>query len=136
MARLAILFFLLAAAQLSAAEAPVLEEIRDHFKQLNPDIQSIQLQDVKPRHTQYWVLARGIREDEHFQGSLEDELFGLFVIDVQFSNVLRVVDIFPTSRWNDFRVWIDSHSMETIVIKGVGATYEDQPMMREYAVPW
>src|SRR5688572_16763942 len=54
----------------------------------------------------YVVVAHGIRPDLKFQGSFEDELFGIFLVDSNFSSVLRTLDVWATPRWSDYSVEI------------------------------
>jgi hypothetical protein len=46
-------------------------------------------------------LARGSSGRE-FRGSFEDELFCVFVTDSTLTRVLKVMEILPTPRWNDY----------------------------------
>ena len=86
-----------------ARECPsLLDAIRGEFQRLNADIETVEILDTKPKHPEYWVVARGIVKGLEFDGSLEDELFGVFVIDGDFENILIVVEIMPTPRWNDY----------------------------------
>jgi len=34
------------------------------------------------------------------------ELYGVFIVDSTFSHVERVLHVFPTRRWHDYRVFL------------------------------
>ena len=112
----------------------LLDSIRLEFQQTNPAIADIQVLDAKLREPQYWIVARGITPTENQEESLENELFGVFVVDESFACVAKVVDVFPTLRWRDYNVWIESHGAERITIRGLGATYHDHSLHKSYLV--
>jgi hypothetical protein len=116
--------------------ANLLDSIRSEFQEANPNIQVVQILDSKPKHTQYWIIARGIAEDWEFKGSFEDELFGVFVVDDEYEKVLKVVDVIPTPRWNDYELWISDYDIENVAVRGHGATYGDHPLAMDYQVRW
>ena len=120
----------------TAGECPsLLDSIRGEFQQLNANIESIEILDTKPKHPEYWVIARGIVEDLEFRGSFEDELFGVFVVDSDFENVVTMIDAIPTPRWNDYVFWITEHDAENVTVLGHGSTYGDGPLEKRYRVP-
>lgn len=55
----------------------------------------------------YVLLGWGIRPDFRFEGSFDDELFGVFVLDNDLTKIERTIDIFPTCRWADCIVSIE-----------------------------
>jgi hypothetical protein len=117
----------------SAAEcAGLLDAIRATFQQQNPLIQDVQILDVKPKLSKYWVIGRGIREDYTFSGSFDDELFGVFVVDPTLTSIEVVLDMFPTKRWGDYELWIDSYTMARLKVRGHGATYRDHEFEATY----
>lgn len=81
----------------------------------------------------YVLLGWGIRPDQKFEGSFEDELFGVFVLDNTLTKTERVIDIFPTCRWADCIVSIERVSWPgtEIVIVGAGS-YGDAPFRKIY----
>ena len=110
----------------------LLKSIRTEFQASNPDIQIVQILDSKPKHTDYWIVARGIIDPADFRGSFEDELFGVFVVDQTYSRVKNVIDILPTPRWHDYIVWISDYDIQGATIMGHGATYKDNPLEKHY----
>ena len=119
-----------------AGECPsLLDSIRGEFQRLNADIETIEILDTKPKHPEYWVIARGIVEDLEFKGSFEDELFGIFVIDSDFASVEAVIDVIPTPRWNDYLFWISEYDAEQVTVLGHGSTYSDGPLEKQYRAP-
>ena len=120
----------------AAGECPsLLDAIRGEFQRLNADIETVEILDTKPKHPEYWVIARGIVKDLEFKGSFEDELFGVFVIDGDFENVLTAVEIMPTPRWNDYLFWISEYDANSVTVQGHGSTYSDGPVEKQYRVP-
>lgn len=113
----------------------LLADIRVEMQNTNAQISDIQVLDTKPRLSQYWVVARGIVATDNYKGSLEDELFGIFVVDQSFTRVVDTIDVFPTPRWRDYNLWIASHSSDRITVEGRGATYQDNATQKSYHVP-
>ncbi len=128
-------FSLLVALQVGAGGpdcASLLDNLRSEFQRRNPIVEYVQVIDTKPKHSQYWVLARGIRADRKFEGSFDDERFGLFVVDNTFGKVEEVIEILPTIRWADYDMWIESYSLDKVTIRGHGATYGDLKLEKVY----
>jgi len=113
----------------------LLGSIRTELQLTNPAIVDIQVLDAKPKHTKYWLVARGIISPADFNDSLDDELFALFVVDESFACVEATVDVFATPRWQDYELWIDSYDMEKITIRGRGATYHESAVTKSFQVP-
>jgi hypothetical protein len=136
--RVALLLIILAsiAKPTIAAECPkLLDSIRQEFRLRNSSIQDVQILDVKPKLSHYWVVARGNLEDPNPTGNLDDELFGLFVVSPNLEVVESVLDVFPTKRWHDYSLWIESYTIEQVVLRGKGATYGDEPFEATYNAP-
>ena len=117
-----------------ATRASVLNEINTQFRKINSTIDYVQIIDAKPKHSEYWVVARGINKRSEFKGRFDGELFGIFVISSGFLSIESTVDIFPTQRWGDYEVWIDKYTLEKITLKGHGATYKDNEIEKNYEV--
>lgn len=113
----------------------LLDCIRIELQKSNAQIVDIQVLDTKPKNTQYWLVARGITPGGEAEGSLENELFGIFVIDESFTHVIQAVDVFPTPRWRDYELWITTYDAERITVRGRGATYHDNATQKSYQVP-
>ncbi len=96
------------------------------------EITFLQLLPFYGRNTGYLLLVHGIRADKRFSGDFNDELFGLFVIDQAFEKVVRVIDIIPTRRWNDYSVEIKRGDDNSILVVCQGATYGDQRIVKRY----
>jgi ketosteroid isomerase-like protein len=118
--------------QAARLEAPLLEA----FRAINPVIGRTTVLDLRVAHppASHVALGWGIRADRRFEGDLHDELFGVFAVDGGCSRIERVLGVFPTSRWLDYRVRIDSLSPREVVVVGAGATYGDAPTRRVFAV--
>jgi hypothetical protein len=75
-----------------AQENPTLvSHVQAEFMKKNTKVENVTLLELKPfygRSLRYLVLAHGIRQDAKFEGSFEEELFGLFVVDQSFTKVL------------------------------------------------
>jgi hypothetical protein len=142
--------FLLAAAFLAANQAKshrdpdttgygksqILNILLSRFQDRNPKIGFVELYDIRPlflnppypwpKTNRYLVLARGVRSDFNFEGTWEDELFGLFVFDNSLSSITRTVAIIPSKRWCDYMVRIVEVSKDSVTVHGNGMTYDDQ----------
>lgn len=79
----------------------------------------------------YILLGWGIRPDRKSEGSLDDELFGVFLLDNDLTKIEKTIDIFPTSRWADFIVSIERVSPTEVVVVGAGS-YGDVPLRNTY----
>ncbi len=133
-----LLFFVaLVAPDAIAAEAPsVMQQALTLLQKKNSSIGKITFLQLMPfygRNTRYLLLVHGIRADVRFSGDFNDELFGLFVVDQSFERVLRVIDIIPTRRWNDYSVEIKLGGDGSILAVCKGATYGDQPVIKRYS---
>ena len=115
--------------------ATLLSQVQTEFKKKNTRVEDVTLLQLVPfygRSRRYLVLAHGIRQDVKFEGSFEEELFGLFVADQSFTKILATVDIFPTERWNDYSVEIKMPVFDSIVVVGKGGTYGVASSLRSY----
>jgi hypothetical protein len=123
----------------TAGQGSIVDAIRSVFQSRNAKVELVTLLDlaplVRPEEAGYVVLARGIRRERQYQGSLEDELFGVFIVDSSFRAVTTTLDILPTKRWNDYSLEFESVSSATVVVVGQGATYGDERLRRTYRLP-
>jgi len=113
----------------------LLEDIRAEFQRRNPKIVTVRVLDSRPPFPGSYrrlVVGWGIREDGAFKGDFNDELFGVFVANDSLTAIERTVDIFPTERWGDYDVRIQSSKANTVTIVGRGDTYGDSRMRRTY----
>ena len=120
------------------ANATLLANIRVEFQRKNSRVQRVSILDSAQDlvdASRHYVLARGIRADERFEGSFSDELFGLFVVDSSSPEILAVIDIIPTRRWNDYRMTIKKPLSDTITLLGEGSTYGDSGLVKKYQIP-
>ena len=124
------------ASSVHAQENPTLvSQVQAEFKKKNTRVEDVTLLQLVPfygRSRRYLVLAHGIRQDVKFEGSFEEELFGLFVADQSFTKILATVDIFPTERWNDYSVEIKMPVFDSIVVAGKGTSDGDFNRVRSY----
>jgi hypothetical protein len=63
---------------------------------------------------------------------MEDELFGIFLLDDSLFSVLRTIDILPSQRWDDFAIRIVKIWKDTLTIHGEGVMYGDGPFDKRY----
>ena len=116
-------------------EARILSDVRKVFIARSPNATQVSLLDLAPVPwgvSSYVVVAHGIRPDLKFQGSFEDELFGIFLVDSNFSSVLRTLDVWATPRWSDYSVEIVGFEGSFVLISGRGATYGDEERQRRF----
>ena len=108
------------------------------FTERNLALVGIQILESKPLSQRasdpHVYLVRAIRADNKFEGKVEDEQFGVFLVDVNKSMVIRALDIFNTPRWNDYQLTIKRVSPSKVIVTGQGATYSDQPITKTYNV--
>lgn len=119
----------------SAAEghnSPVISAIREAFQKKTPSVETVYVLDSREWHGSRWVLARGIRKDQSFQGNFDEELFGVFLF--KGSTLIETLDLFRTERWNDYRVSITTLTDTALRLKGAGDMYGDSPMHKTYDI--
>jgi hypothetical protein len=113
---------------------PLNRAMRQAFTQRNPAVTRVTVLELRLASAQartYVLLGRGIRPDLRFQGSLDDELFGVFLVDSGLTRIERTLEIFPTQRWNDYIVSIEKVTDSEVTIVG-GGSYGDQRLRRVY----
>jgi hypothetical protein len=123
---------------------PLFQALQLEFTKRNPRVTEVTLLDLAPHAehratTRYIVLARSIRPDHRFEGSFEDELFGLFLVDPGLSRVVQVLELIPSPRWYDYSFSIERINRysrpPTVILVGAGSTYADNPKRFEIALP-
>lgn len=107
------------------------------FQNRNKKIDTVKVVDfstaVSRKINGYVVVARGIRKGQRgFEGDLEDELFGVFIVDQRLGAILYTLDMFPTRRWYDYRVSIQERGWGHVTIKSEGDTYGDHSYMKKF----
>lgn len=119
----------------------ILSTLCAQFRLRNARISTVEIKDIRTlepgpealtNRNKYLILARGVRSDQSYQGPLEDELFGIFVLDDSLFSILRTIDIFPTRRWLDYAVRIVMVSEDTLTIHGEGDSYGDNRFDKRY----
>jgi hypothetical protein len=126
------------AAQAPKPSNPLDHLLRSAFAARNPKVTQtkvLELRSIGMGAGGYVLLGWGIRPDMKFEGSFDDELFGVFVLDNEMTRIERTVDIFPTCRWADCIVSIDrvSWSASEVVVAGAGS-YGDQAFRKTYKI--
>jgi len=126
-------------------KSQILNILLSHFRDRNPKIGLVELYDIRPlflnpkypwpKTNRYLILARGIRSDLNFEGSWEDELFGLFIFDNSLSSVKHTVAIIPTKRWADYMVRIVKVTKDSVTVHGEGMTYADEEFDARFYLP-
>ncbi len=114
-------------------------ELRAAFARVNPAATRVWILDVGTRPWgsgypdaggEYAVVATAWQPgsepliDGKFSGV--GELFGVFVVDSTFSRVKRVLHVFPTRRWHDYRVYLDAVDADSITVLGEGVAFRDE----------
>jgi hypothetical protein len=121
-------------------ENPLLTALRLTFQARNPAIVHVAILDLRSYHFDmghYVLVGWGINEDRSFRGDFGDELFGVFFADPKLTTITQTVDIFPTERWYDYGLFIESLTMDSIIVVGRGLTYGDSQDRRAYPYrPW
>src|SRR5262245_16243797 len=117
----------------------VLQEMRTAFEQVNPGATRVWILDVRTRPVgsghpdagdEYAVVATAWQPGAEpvvggkFSGV--GELFGVFVVDSTFAHVERVLHVFPTRRWHDYQVFVDTADADSITVLGQGDSFGDE----------
>jgi len=122
----------------------LVQVLQVEFAKRNSRATEVTLLDLAPHveyraNTGYIVLARGIRPDHRFEGSFEDELFGVFLVDRNLSQVVQVLKFIASPRWYDYTFSIErinhASTPRTLILVGAGSTYGDDPKRLEIALP-
>lgn len=114
---------------------PLLNELENIFIAWNPSIKHVAILDLQAFNydqARYVMVGWGISEDRIFNGDFNDELFGVFVVNPELTQIKETLDIIPTPRWLDYVLLIENITADSVVIVGRGATYDDNPIRRAY----
>jgi hypothetical protein len=115
----------------SASPNPLLQLLRVELQRQNPRIHYVAIVELRPfpypDPRRYLMIGWGIRKDRNFSGDFSDELYGFFVLDSSLSRIIKVLKIVATPRWLDYSFRFEEVTADTIIVKGQGSTYGDQP---------
>ena len=115
----------------SASPNPLLQVLKVELQRQNPRIHHVAVVELRafpfPDPRKYLMIGWGIRKDRNFSGDFSDELFGFFVLDASLSRIIKVLKTVATPRWLDYSFRIEEVTADTIVMRGQGGTYGDQP---------
>jgi hypothetical protein len=118
----------------SEANVQLIDALRLALKKRNHLIERVTIVELRalPPDGPHVLIGEGVRQDQRFQGSFEDELFGVFLVDSKHTRIESTLEIMPTPRWLDYRMRIESLTATRLVVVGKGDTYGDQPLRRVY----
>ena len=115
----------------SASPNPLLQVLRFELQRKNPRIHHVAVVELRPfpfhDPRKYLMIGWGIRKDRTYSGDFFDELYGFFVLDASLSRIIKVLKIEATPRWLDYGFRFEEVTADTIVVRGQGSTYGDQP---------
>ena len=114
---------------------PLLNELEKVFTALNANIKHVAILDLQAFNydrSRYILVGWGISEDRSFNGDSNDELFGVFVVISELTQIEEILDIIPTPRWLDYELLIESVTGDSVIVIGCGLTYDDVPIRRAY----
>ncbi|OEU67863.1 MAG: hypothetical protein BA863_12115 [Desulfovibrio sp. S3730MH75] len=114
---------------------PLLNELEKVFTARNTNIKHVAVLDLQAFNygqARYVLVGWGISEDRSFNGDFNDELFGVFVVNSELTRIEETLEIMPTPRWLDYELLIESVTADSVVVVGLGATYDDSPIRRAY----
>jgi hypothetical protein len=121
----------------SVSPNALLQLLRFELQRQNPRIHHVAVVELRPfpfpDPRKYVMIGWGIRKDRTFSGDFSDELYGFFVLDASLSRISKVLDIVSTPRWLDYRFRFEEVTEDTIVVRGQGSTYGDQPHRFQYS---
>jgi hypothetical protein len=122
----------------SVQRPALLANLRSEFLKVNPRIQRVYVLEVRPNPMaapgdEYALLATGIAPNPAPEVDFSNELFGVFAVDPTLTRVLRVMEIFPTRRWRDYWVRFEFIGPDSLIVRGSGRAYGDEPLVRTYS---
>lgn len=108
-------------ASASPATLALLARMHGVFMKKNPNVVQVHVLDLisdakRPGH-RYAALATATTREPQF---MDDELFGVFVLDSTLTKIERTVEILPTGRLLDYTVAISFASPDTLLVRGFG----------------
>ncbi len=125
-------------------QSQILGVLKIEFQKRNPVISHIEVFDVRSlflspiihpdRPNHYLVVAKGVRSDLRFQGSFEDELLGLFVLDDSLFAVKRTVALIPSQHWGDFFLRIEKVWNDSVLVRGVDLRGGDTNFLKKFSL--
>lgn len=125
-------------AQEAAQSTPdLISQVRGELQKSNPRITRVHFIKIIAGPTEdgrrYAALATGLADPV---ARLEDELFGVFVVDSSLTTIERVVQVLPSQRMLDYAVEISFPAMDTLLVRGFGiADNEGRVETRHVWVP-
>jgi hypothetical protein len=115
----------------SASQNPLLQVLKFELQRHNPRIHHVAVVELRPfpfpDPRRYLMIGWGIRKDRTFSGDFSDELYGFFVMDASLGRILQILKIVATPRWLDYGYRFEEVTANTIIVRGQGSTYGDQP---------
>lgn len=115
----------------SASQNSLLQILKIELQRHNPRIHHVAVAELRPfpfpDSRKYLMIGWGICKNRNFSGDFSDELFGFFVLDASLSRITKVLKIVATPRWLDYSFRFEEVTADTIIVKGQGITYGDQP---------
>jgi hypothetical protein len=117
-------------------ENSLLGELREVFQKRNPAIEHVAILDLKALYYNLGgcvFVGWGIRGDQMSHDDANNELYGVFVADSKLTRITQVLEIMKTPRWQDYGLFIETLTADSVVIVGRGLTYGDQRIRRVYA---
>jgi hypothetical protein len=91
-------------------------ELRDRNAEITR-VQILAIANIPWTTSRLAGIARGSSGRE-FRGSFEDELFCVFLADSTLTRLLKVIEILPTPRWNDYSMHFERRSIDSLVVVG------------------
>jgi hypothetical protein len=113
---------------------PLFKVLLVEFQKRNPAITRTYVTELRGLSGKQSVVLAWGTTGRDFDGSFEDELHGVFLVDANLTRVERVIDVVPTPRWGDYRFWIEAITGVEVIVRGQGGTYGDHPLRRAYVI--
>ncbi|MCD4702603.1 MAG: hypothetical protein K8S24_12185 [Candidatus Aegiribacteria sp.] len=112
-----------------------MNELERVFISWNSNIKHVAVLDLQAFNygqARYVMVGWGISEDRSFDGDSNDELFGVFVVNSELTQIEEILEIMPTPRWLDYELLIEGITGDSVFVTGRGTTYDDSPIRRAY----
>jgi hypothetical protein len=128
---------LIASESSSASQNSLLQILKIELQRHNPRIHHVAVVELRPfpfpDARKYLMIGWGISKNRNFSGDFFDELFGFFVLDASLSRITNILKIVATPRWLDYSFRFEEVTAETIIVRGKGITYGDQPQKFQFS---
>lgn len=100
---------------------------------------AVSLVAVQPRgapgsKADYVIVMMGIAESTAVSPKDKGELYVVAVANHELNQLVQILGTFPTPRVGDYFVWLEPSAPDSVVVKGRGLSYGDNPIRLVYPI--